>query len=327
MGSRADAMAIIRHQTSTAAFADELARYLAALRYGVVRDRIQQTIDVFEATGASLSANAIQVLSDFVGSPKSDSAQLERVWSALLTKLRDLRALQPFFAHIAAACDALAQHGAPAWALQLRSVPATVEAGSYHTKRLALRLGLGGQSRSPRAHRRVRRTCLAPPGTSQRRKRTPRHICETRQGADILQVRDSMKGTAKAALRAFADIIRRLAGGRGQRAALYRQDSRRAMENCFDAVPCWIMPTWRVSEQLPAAFGAFDLVILDEASQSDARELPALLRGKKILIVGDDRQVSPSAAFLSIASIGRLRDNFLSEFPYRRPSRTRRIPL
>ena len=88
------------------------------------------------------------------------------------------------------------------------------------------------------------------------------------------------------------------------------------MENCFDAVPCWIMPTWRVSEQLPAAFGAFDLVILDEASQSDARELPALLRGKKILIVGDDRQVSPSAAFLSIASIGRLRDNFLSEFPY-----------
>ena len=134
VGSRADAMAIIRRQTSTAAFADELARYLAALRYGVVRDRIQQTIDVFEATGASLSANAIQVLSDFVGSPKSDAAQLERVWSALLTKLRDLRALQPFFADIAAACDALAQHGAPAWAL-IRSVPAT-RSGSYHTKRL-----------------------------------------------------------------------------------------------------------------------------------------------------------------------------------------------
>lgn len=77
------------------------------------------------------------------------------------------------------------------------------------------------------------------------------------------------------------------------------------------------MPTWRVSEQLPATLGAFDLVILDEASQSDARELPALLRGKKVLVVGDDRQVSPSAAFLSIANIGRLRENFLSEFPFR----------
>ena len=38
--------------------------------------------------------------------------------------------------------------------------------------------------------------------------------------------------------------------------------------------------------------GAVDLVILDEASQSDISELPALLRGKKILVVGDDRQVS-----------------------------------
>jgi REase_MTES_1575/AAA domain len=71
------------------------------------------------------------------------------------------------------------------------------------------------------------------------------------------------------------------------------------------------------SEQLPASLSAFDLVILDEASQSDARELPALLRGKKVLVVGDDRQVSPSAAFLSIANIERLRENFLSEFPFR----------
>ena len=89
------------------------------------------------------------------------------------------------------------------------------------------------------------------------------------------------------------------------------------MQNCYEAVPCWIMPTWRVSEQLPATLASFDLVILDEASQSDARELPALLRGKKILIVGDDRQVSPSSAFLSIANIARLRQNFLSEFPFR----------
>jgi superfamily I DNA and/or RNA helicase len=45
--------------------------------------------------------------------------------------------------------------------------------------------------------------------------------------------------------------------------------------------------------------------------------LPALLRGKKVSVVGDDRQVSPSAAFLSIANIERLRENFLSEFPFR----------
>ena len=66
------------------------------------------------------------------------------------------------------------------------------------------------------------------------------------------------------------------------------------------------MPSWRVSEQLPGRLGAFDLVIMDEASQSDIRELPALLRGKKILVVGDDKQVSPTAAFIETAKLDRL---------------------
>ena len=71
------------------------------------------------------------------------------------------------------------------------------------------------------------------------------------------------------------------------------------MARCYDAVPCWIMPTWRVAEQLPPELGAIDLVIIDEASQSDVTELPALLRGKKIIVVGDDRQVSPTAPFVT----------------------------
>ena len=34
------------------------------------------------------------------------------------------------------------------------------------------------------------------------------------------------------------------------------------MENCYSAVPCWIMPTWRISEHLPAEIGSFDLTSL-----------------------------------------------------------------
>jgi len=60
-----------------------------------------------------------------------------------------------------------------------------------------------------------------------------------------------MKGPAKSALNAFAQIIRKIGKGTGKGAALRRQDARGAMEKCYDAVPCWIMPTWRVSEQLP----------------------------------------------------------------------------
>ena len=64
-----------------------------------------------------------------------------------------------------------------------------------------------------------------------------------------------MKGTAKAALNAFAQLIRRIGKGTGKGAALHRHDARQAMEGCYNAVPCWIMPSWRVSEQLPAALG------------------------------------------------------------------------
>jgi very-short-patch-repair endonuclease len=317
LGSRTDAIAILRHHTSTAAFGDELGRYLAALRLGVVRNRVRQTMAIFKASSSSLSTNTVQVLRDFVGNPKSDSAQLERVWSALLAKLRELRALALCFAQIADACDVVGQQGAPAWSQRMRSVPATADADpSVPTDwqsawdwaaNLAHLERIGASSELASLHQ--RRLTVE--------KELRDAFAKLVKERTFFKLASSMRGAAKSALRAFADIIRRLAGGRGQRAALYRQDSRRAMENCYDAVPCWIMPTWRVSEQLPASFGAFDLVILDEASQSDARELPALLRGKKILVVGDDRQVSPSAAFLSIASIGRLRDNFLNEFPYR----------
>ncbi|KAH8095962.1 hypothetical protein JL720_3299 [Aureococcus anophagefferens] len=62
------------------------------------------------------------------------------------------------------------------------------------------------------------------------------------------------------------------------RAARHREDLASAMADCSDAVPCWIMPTYRVSSCLPATLASFDLVVLDEASQSDVAALPALLR-------------------------------------------------
>ena len=77
------------------------------------------------------------------------------------------------------------------------------------------------------------------------------------------------------------------------------------------AVPCWIMPHYRVSESLPAELGCFDLVVIDEASQSDLTALPSLLRAKKVLIVGDDKQVSPEGVGLEEEKIRSLMSRFL----------------
>jgi len=110
--------------------------------------------------------------------------------------------------------------------------------------------------------------------------------------------------------------MRKLGKGTGVNAGRYRRDAQEAMVNAQAAVPCWIMSHARVSETLPATLGAFDLVIVDEASQSDLWALPAVLRGKQVLVVGDERQVSPEAGFVSAAKITDLRRRFLAGQPF-----------
>ena len=58
------------------------------------------------------------------------------------------------------------------------------------------------------------------------------------------------------------------------------------------------------------------MVIIDEASQSDIWALPALLRGEKLLVVGDHKQGSPSAIGVPEEKIKELRDRFLTNQPF-----------
>lgn len=118
------------------------------------------------------------------------------------------------------------------------------------------------------------------------------------------------------ALAGYAIAIRRIGQGTGPNATRYRRDAREAMLDAASAVPCWIMSHARISEAMPPDIGAFDLVIVDEASQSDLWALPAILRGKKILVVGDDKQVSPDGSFIASQRIQELKVRFLSEQPY-----------
>lgn len=126
------------------------------------------------------------------------------------------------------------------------------------------------------------------------------------------------KATARvlSALETYRTAVRRIGMGTGPNAVRHRRDAQRAMFDAQGAVPCWVMSHAKVSETLPAQLGSFDLVIVDEASQSDLWALPAVLRGKKILVVGDDKQVSPDGGFISSVRIQELRDRFLTQQPF-----------
>ena len=312
-----EANAILQHPAAIASFADGLSRHVSSIRLsGVTRD-VEEAAAQFDDSDCDVAGYAKQILNELIGTPTLDAEQLTQVWRSLRNRLAHIRSLEPLYDRITTTTRAIALAGAPVWAERLRTeavrdegdpaAPADwAEAWEWATQLTYLEK-IGATPDLARLHRERIETekALREGFATLVKERTFYNLAAT------------MKGSAKAALQGFANIIRRLGAGTGQRAVLHRQNARQAMQGCYDAVPCWIMPTWRVSEQLPAKLGSFDLVILDEASQSDARELPALLRGKKILVVGDDRQVSPSSAFLSIANIARLRHNFLSEFPFR----------
>ena len=122
--------------------------------------------------------------------------------------------------------------------------------------------------------------------------------------------------SVRQALQAYLNAIQKIGAGTGKRAPRYRANAQAAMESANKAVPCWILPQWRVSESLPAELGLFDLVVIDEASQSDIWALPSMMRGKKLLIVGDHKQVSPLAIGTAEVRIDDLIKRFIPNQPH-----------
>lgn len=111
---------------------------------------------------------------------------------------------------------------------------------------------------------------------------------------------------------AFSKIGKSIFSVRSRR---HLKEANQAMMDCYDAIPCWIIPESKVEHHIPAKLKAFDLVIIDEASQSDITSLPIILRGEKLLVVGDDKQVSPSFIGISESKINTLIEDCLSDHP------------
>ena len=97
------------------------------------------------------------------------------------------------------------------------------------------------------------------------------------------------------ALMGWLSIINRIGKGFGIRVPQLRREAQQKMEECRDTVPVWVMPLSRLVENFDFSAPRFDVVIIDEASQCDVMALMALAIARKVVVVGDDKQVSPGA--------------------------------
>ena len=70
-------------------------------------------------------------------------------------------------------------------------------------------------------------------------------------------------------------------------------------QEIFNVMPCWMVSPEAASAIFPMT-DIFDLVIFDEASQCFAeRGIPAMYRGKQLVVAGDDMQLKPNELYQS----------------------------
>lgn len=121
-------------------------------------------------------------------------------------------------------------------------------------------------------------------------------------------------------LQTYVQQVRRLGKGTGKNADHVRAEIRKAMNRSRGAVPVWIMPLYRIAEQLTPEENLFDVVIVDEASQASVEAVFLQYFAPKIVVVGDDKQVSPAGVGIETQMLRDLADLHMPSDPYRHTS-------
>ncbi len=119
----------------------------------------------------------------------------------------------------------------------------------------------------------------------------------------------------KRSLFSWLQAVKRIGKGRGKMVPEYRKIAQNEMEKCKEVIPVWIMPLNRIIENIKLSKNMFDVIIFDESSQSDIFSLCALMRAKRAVIVGDDKQISPEIIGVDQSNIYNLIDKYLKDIP------------
>ena len=115
---------------------------------------------------------------------------------------------------------------------------------------------------------------------------------------------------------AWSKAVRSIGRGTGKYAPMHRRSARDHLNESRSAIPAWVMPLHRVAETIKPDSELFDVAIIDEASQSGPEALLLAYLAKKLVVVGDDKQIHPTYAGVNFEDVNQLRERYIADLPH-----------
>lgn len=113
----------------------------------------------------------------------------------------------------------------------------------------------------------------------------------------------------------WSAIVKRIGAGTGKLVPALQRQAQVEMEKARGAVPVWIMPFGQVTRSFHPIRDKFDVIIIDEASQEDVLGLVPFYMASKVIVVGDDEQVTPLDVGGQQEPIQHLINQWLTDLP------------
>ncbi len=159
-----------------------------------------------------------------------------------------------------------------------------------------------------------RRAAVAEADLQETQKRIKSCLAKASSERAWLSCLSSMSDKKRDHLHGWRNANRKITkSGKRNRDSYFRSVAQSELNNCRDVIPAWVMPLYKVFEAVSPSPGVFDVVVVDEASQCGPESLFLFFLAKKLVIVGDDEQISPSNVGLNRDEALMLLKNQLSE--------------
>ena len=226
--------------------------HLDRARLDLASNQLEELLSKLNGYTGTIAKDLREYLKKEIGKIDSDELQLERRWSLMIRELKRLTNLQPELREIDRIAASIESSGALQWARAIREVPSDEDNDPYTSPSWLEALNWRAAKsfiEKIDGHQQIKTFFNERKQLESNLAKAYRNLVAQKTWLGVfLNSPDSIRQ----ALQAYLNAIQAMGAGQGVRAVRYRRNARDAMSRAYRAVPCWILPQWRVSETLPA---------------------------------------------------------------------------